>query len=335
MYSTTWCCTLKQIQMTLSLITATSEGIILTADSRQTYRNQKWISRIWSDSASKVFQLSPRVGLVIAGLAFLPEGNVMKNVSKFIKDFIKKNPNIEQMQIEDIAKLLLKYFESKYDYRKHIAIAEEQYTANLITQGFEVLKVTRTPPQVFFEVLNPKKEPLTQVVTIDVLQFILAWFNEDESYQVFNIGIPGGIKKVRDSNVPGMEYGAWWIWQWDVATRIIMWIDHRLHNLPFVQEYLKEHPGTDIQPQLRQLEYSIQWGTMTLQDAVDFSVLAIKTTSAIQRFSDGISGDPGDMPGVGGPVDVAVITPDNWFCWVERKKTLVGNLGVGSENLTE
>ena len=98
----------------------------------------------------------------------------MKNVSKFIKDFIKKNPDIDQMQMEDIAQHLLKYFESKYDYRKHIATAEAQYTANLLAQGFEVLKVTRKPPQVFFEVLNPKKEHQTQVVTIDVLQFILA-----------------------------------------------------------------------------------------------------------------------------------------------------------------
>jgi len=41
---------------------------------------------------------------------------------------------------------------------------------------------------------------------------------------------------------------------------------------------------------------------MTLQDAIDFCTLMIQTTSAIQRFSDGIIANPGDMPGVGGPV---------------------------------
>lgn len=321
--------------MTLSLITATPEGIILAADSRQSYRNQKWISRIWSDSASKVFQLGSRAGLVIAGLAFLPEGNVMKNVSKFIKDFTKNNPDIDEMTVENIAKHLHKYFESKYDYKKHIEMLKEQHTAYLVTQGFEVLKVTYMPPKIIFEALNQKKEPQTQVVAIDVLQFILAWFNTDESYHVFSVGIPGGVNKLRDSNVLGMEYGAGWIWQWDVATRIIMWVDNRLQGLPFVQEYLKEHPETDLKPQLAQLEYSIQWGTMTLQDAVDFSILAIQTTSAIQRFSDGIIGDPWDMPGVGGPIDVAVITLDNWFNWVYRKEPLVGNLGYASESHTE
>ena len=42
--------------------------------------------------------------------------------------------------------------------------------------------------------------------------------------------------------------------------------------------------------------------------------------SAIQRFSDGIVANPGDMPGVGGPVDVAVITADQGLTWVNRKK---------------
>ena len=59
---------------------------------------------------------------------------------------------------------------------------------------------------------------------------------------------------------------------------------------------------------------------MTLQDAIDFCTLMVQTTSAIQRFSDGIIANPGDMPGVGGPVDVAVITADQGFVWVSRKK---------------
>ncbi|MFH1231989.1 MAG: hypothetical protein V1709_10890 [Planctomycetota bacterium] len=58
---------------------------------------------------------------------------------------------------------------------------------------------------------------------------------------------------------------------------------------------------------------------MTLQDAIDFSVLVIETTSAIQRFSDGIAMNPGDIPGVGGPVDIAIITRDKGFNWISKK----------------
>lgn len=156
--------------MLLSICAATSEGIVLASDSRQSYRNRKGIARIGSDNASKLFQINERIGLTITGLAFLPEKGVLKNISKF------------------------------------------------------------------------------------------------------------------------------------------------------VQESIQKYEMEGINNQLRNLEYAIQYGTMTLQDAVDFCTLIIQTTSAIQRFSDGIAADPGDIPGVGGPVDVAVITHDNGFVWLSKKK---------------
>lgn len=67
---------------------------------------------------------------------------------------------------------------------------------------------------------------------------------------------------------------------------------------------------------------------MNLQDSIDFSVLMIQTTSAIQRFSDGILMDPGDIAGIGGPVDVAVITPNKGFVWVTKKALNVGEATV-------
>jgi hypothetical protein len=78
-----------------------------------------------------------------------------------------------------------------------------------------------------------------------------------------------------------------------------------------------------IGKQLRSLEYVIQWGTMTLQDAIDFCTLMIETTSAIQRFSDGIKANPGDLPGVGGPVEILTITPEEGFKWVRKKKIVI------------
>ena len=84
-------------------------------------------------------------------------------------------------------------------------------------------------------------------------------------------------------------------------------------------ESVKQNTQQEVEKQLNNLEYSINWGAMTLQDAIDFSVLAIETTSAIQRFSDGIKADPGDVPGVGGAIDVLVITPDKAE-WIQKKE---------------
>ena len=47
--------------MTLVLNATTAEGIVIAADSRQSYRNQKGMARIGSDNASKLFQINRRI----------------------------------------------------------------------------------------------------------------------------------------------------------------------------------------------------------------------------------------------------------------------------------
>jgi len=96
--------------------------------------------------------------------------------------------------------------------------------------------------------------------------------------------------------------------------------------LPFVQEVVKSIGEEKVTQQLRGLEYQISWGTMTLQDAIDFCTLVIKTTGAIQRFSDGVKMDPRDMLSVGGDIDIAAITRDKGFVWVKKKKLKIDEL---------
>ncbi len=55
--------------MSLTINTTTPEGIVLAADSRQSYRNSKGMARIGSDNASKLFQLNKRIGVAVTGLA--------------------------------------------------------------------------------------------------------------------------------------------------------------------------------------------------------------------------------------------------------------------------
>jgi hypothetical protein len=62
---------------------------------------------------------------------------------------------------------------------------------------------------------------------------------------------------------------------------------------------------------------------MTLQDAVDFNVLMTKITESIQRFSDGTVMNPGGITGVGGYINVALITPNEGFRWINKKEVVV------------
>jgi len=309
--------------MSLAINTTTPEGIVLTADSRQSYRNRKGMARIGSDNASKLFQLNKRVGVAVTGLAFLPEDGVPKNISKFIEQF-KRETEVEELNIKDIVDKLQYLFNKKYKWQKQLDKLPEKIRSDLQKQGCEVLEIKKEQYVIKFRFKDPQGNLKNGVGRVDGINLLVAGYNKDGSHGVYTCYIPGEIQKKRDSKEKGKEYGASWIGQIDVVSRIVLGFDGRIGNIKFISETTQKLGQEEVNKQLGNLEYVIQWGTMTLQDAIDFCTLMIQTTSAIQRFSDGIAADPGGMPGVGGLVDVAVITPGKGFIWVSRKKLKVG-----------
>jgi hypothetical protein len=316
--------------MSLGINTTTPEGIVLAADSRQSYRNRKGMSRIGSDSASKVYKINDKTGLIVTGLAFLPENGVLKNISRFVEEF-KKTIEKKEYSIIEISEKLQNFFEGKYQYKPQLKQLPIQIKTDLERQGCKVVEIKEENNHIKFKFTDPTGLQKEGVAGIEQLQFIIAGYNEDGSHQVVIVYIPGNIEVKRDSAKKGQEYGASWIGQIDVVSRIVLGFDGRIGNLPIIQKATSEIGMQGVHQQLGSLEYVIQWGTMTLQDGIDFSTLAIGTTTAIQRFSDGIAGDPGDIPGVGGPIDVAVITPDKGFVWISKKNLRVGNMEVNLE----
>lgn len=302
--------------MSLAINTTTPEGIVLAADSRQSYRNQKGVSRIGSDSASKLFLINNRIGVAVTGLAFLQENGISKNISKFIEQF-KREVEVEKLSVKAIADKLHHLFDKKW--KEQLKELSGQIREGFIKQGFEIIEIKEEQYNVKFKIKDKAGNIKEGIHGIDSLVLFIAGYNTDGSHEVYNAYIPGEIIKIRDSNQRGMEYGANWIGQTDVVSRIIKGWDPRILNIGFVNEAIKQKSQQEIEKQLNSLEYAINWGAMTLQDAVDFTVLAIQTTSAIRRFSDGIQADPGDIPGVGGPIDVLVLTPDGPK-WVKQKE---------------
>ncbi len=100
-------------------------------------------------------------------------------------------------------------------------------------------------------------------------------------------------------------YGSQWGGQHDIITSLIN---------PVV---IKDEKGND--KIVRAVAGEIYWGTLTLQDAIDFSIYAIRTTIDTMRFQ-------GRQKTVGGPIDVLLITPDNSI-WIQKKR-LEGNSDV-------
>jgi len=313
--------------MSLAINTTTPEGIVFATDSRQSFRNQKGMARIGSDNASKLFQINDRVGVAVTGLAFLPEGGVMKNISKFIDEF-KHEVEVQKLDVKEVAEKLYYLFDKKYNYKEQLKKLPEQIKADLRRQGCEILEIKEEKNAIKFRFKDPQGQIKEVTGGVDMINLMVAGYNKNGSHEVYICYIPGEIQKKRDGKEKGKEYGASWIGQIDVVSRIVLGFDGRIGNLKFVNQAAQQGGQEEIQKQLSSLEYVIQWGTMTIQDAIDFCTLMIQTTSAIQRFSDGVRGNPGDMPGVGGPVDAAVITPNKGFVWINKKKLSIGNIEV-------
>jgi 20S proteasome alpha/beta subunit len=317
--------------MSIVINTTTPEGIILAADSRQSYRNMKGMARIGSENAMKLFQINKRIGAGIAGLAFLVENGAPKNLSQFIEEY-KHEEGVEDMEVEEVAQGLNNIFNMKYKWKDQLDELEANIGNDLRSKGLKIINVQRSDNQLHFSFQNPQGIVEEINAGLDPIEVIVAGYNQDGSHQVFSCRIPGQVQKLRDSYEIDKQYGSSWIGQGDVITRIVLGFDGRIVNTNFVKEALGRIGEQEVQKQLQGMEYNIQWGTMTLQDAVDFATLLIHTTSAIQRFSDGINADPGDMPGVGGPIDVAVITPDRGFVWVKKKKLIFEDVEVDLES---
>jgi hypothetical protein len=313
--------------MSLAINTTTPEGIVLATDSRQSFRNRKGMARIGSDNASKLFQLNARIGVAVTGLAFLPEDGVMKNIGKFIDQY-KREVNMENLRVKEVAEKLHFLFDKKYNYKERLDQLPGKIKGDLQRKGCNLLEIITEGHMVKYKFVDPQGKEQQGLAGIDMINLLVAGYNDDGSHEVYVCYIPGKIEEKRTSKKRGREYGASWIGQTDVVSRIVLGFDGRIGNIKMFNEATQKYGQEELNKQLRNLEYVIQWGTMTLQDAIDFCTLMIQTTSAIQRFSDGIMADPGDMPGVGGPVDVAVITPDKGLVWVNKKKLNVGGAEV-------
>jgi len=68
-----------------------------------------------------------------------------------------------------------------------------------------------------------------------------------------------------------------------------------------------------LQPAPRQTKPPIIWDAMTVQDAIDFAIYAVRTTIDTMRFQ-------ARPKNVGGPVDVLLISPDEAPHWIQRKQ---------------
>ena len=147
----------------------------------------------------------------------------------------------------------------------------------------------------------------------NALVFFIAGFN-GAAGELREIALPSKSMQLFHTTTTG---GLAWLGQRDVVDRIIKGVDPDIGSRIAGDPALVAALAT-LQPSLDGLEYVIAPLQMNIQDAVDFVTLLIRTTIDVQRLTNGTIADVGAFPGVGGPIEVCLVTASNGFDWIQR-----------------
>jgi hypothetical protein len=152
--------------------------------------------------------------------------------------------------------------------------------------------------------------------TIPSIGFIFAGYDKGGTGKILEVSFPNPKDPVSPNNTHDSQ-GAIWRGQTDVISRLIKGYDPMIGAFPSVQA-LPDDKKTQFVKELSDIEYAIPFQYLMLQDGIDFALMLVQTTVDVQRFSFGTSGASGAIPGVGGTVDVLVVTPKE-LTWVRKK----------------
>jgi hypothetical protein len=233
--------------MTFIIVLYVREGIVIASDSRLTLnttsqegeRQVVKMAVAESDSNSKLFLTSSKVGIATLGQADIQGVPIAGYVESFIKENLSNDA-----QVDEIPQRILKYFRD-------------------LSQSLDTT----------FVVTGYKKNSNT-------------W-----EQQVWEVKVSKNSAARVDE--PGSQ-GAYWGGEGDVLSRLLQPVG------------INSNEGFQPYP-----NYPIQFGYFTLQDAIDYSIYAVKVTIDTMRFHP-------RPKTVGGPIDVLVIKPDEAI-WVQKK----------------
>lgn len=149
------------------------------------------------------------------------------------------------------------------------------------------------------------------------MTFVVGGFDKDQPYgTVFVVEIPG--KPTPEPRSQGTEFGLTWGGQLSIASRIITGFD------PIVPQILKATLNLP-DPAMKQLMATLEthvalripYNILPLQDCINLVTAMVTSTMVFQDLAIGLRG-------VGGPIDVAVITRGKGLRFVRQKELRPG-----------
>ena len=190
-----------------------------------------------------------------------------------------------------------------------------EFEAELLKNGVGRLSVEEFTKRLSDFFIQQWKDKMPEDFKGPNMVFLVGGYDEEAPYgRAFEFDIP--LKPEPIEHNIGM-FGIVWGGQTEFTDRLIQGFDNNLINN--VQKFLKisDKEKEDLREYLKKNSRTkIPFAFLPLQDCVDVSIFLIRTTIAIQNWMVGIRG-------VGGAIDVAVITRTEGFKPIQQK-TIMG-----------
>jgi hypothetical protein len=142
--------------------------------------------------------------------------------------------------------------------------------------------------------------------------FVVGGFNDGEPYgRVYQFAIP--VSPAPAEQHPAPNFGITWGGQREIVDRLITGYDARALGIAKNCLQLTQQQTDLLKQAFQPLQMQIPIQLLPLQDCVDLSLFFVRTTIEAQRLTVGIRG-------CGGNIDIAIITRQKGFEWVQQKK---------------
>jgi hypothetical protein len=149
--------------------------------------------------------------------------------------------------------------------------------------------------------------------------FVIGGFDPGDAYgKVYLFDVPYNPDPV-ERNPGDTDFGITWGGQLEIASRLIHGFDPALPGILAEELSLEDEQVEGLLAKLRQnLEYSFPYQVLPLQDCVDLAAFLVRTTMDAQKHAVGVRG-------VGGLIEVAVVTRTEGLQYIRRKEISVND----------
>jgi hypothetical protein len=147
-----------------------------------------------------------------------------------------------------------------------------------------------------------------------VLGFMMVGYNKAGVGKLIQFEFPSSRtpSTTRDTASTGMVWGG----HTHVIARLLLGADLNLREIPELK--LTPEQQKLYSSKIAGQELYIPYHSLMLQDGIDLALSLVRITVEMERFSFGTTETRGEIPGVGGAVDVLIATPSG-VQWIKQK----------------